>query len=330
LFLAGLLLPAVVPGAVLGARAQTEVDRAADEVARADSERAEAQQLVEAWAVRRGTVHGQVMAALFSLEQTNNLLETTTFDFFDLREEIFEAEARVGRLREITETRAVEAYMAGTASGALSVWSAANFEQSALLEETAASAQRADAIELSNLAAEREQLADLQDGYQQTRERLRVLREDIKRQGDALQELFAQVDAEYFASYQGLQRADADYQQAVSEAQAAERRRAARAGVEPWRSLVQQYFPADSVEQALRVMRCESGGNPDAVHPESDATGLFQFLVGTWAFSSVQAGFGGSSRFDAEANVAAAAWLVGYSIRTEHPGGAWGHWECQP
>ncbi|NIA24382.1 MAG: transglycosylase SLT domain-containing protein [Gammaproteobacteria bacterium] len=77
-------------------------------------------------------------------------------------------------------------------------------------------------------------------------------------------------------------------------------------------------------------MYCESGGNPDAKNPYSTATGLFQFLRGTWAIASVRAGFGGYSRLDPEANIASAAWLVKYSIRTQHPGGAWGHWSCKP
>jgi predicted nucleic acid-binding Zn-ribbon protein len=330
LLLVGLMLPVVIPGGTSRAGAQTEVDRAADAAARAAAERAEAQGIVEAWAARRGTVQDQVVATLFSLEQTNRRLESVAFDVFDLRQEIFDAEARVRDLREITEERAVAAYMNGSSPGALSLWSASNFEETALLEETVASAQRADATELSNLATERDHLADLQAGFEQNQEQIRVLREDIKRETHALQDLFAVIDAEYAASFAGLEQADEAFRRAVSEVEAAERRRAALAGVETWRPLVQQYFPEDLVEQALRVMRCESGGNPDAVHPDSDASGLFQFLAGTWAFASIQAGFPAASRFDAEANVAAAAWLVGYSIRTGHPGGAWGHWVCQP
>ncbi len=330
ILLVGLLLPVVVPGASPAAGAQTEVDRAAEEVARAAAQRADAQAEVDAWAVRRGTVEDQVLAALFSLQQTNEELEGVAFGVFDLREAVFDAEARVRHLREVTEMRAVEAYMDGTTPGVLSIWSASNFEQTALLEETAASARREDAIELSNLAAERDHLAGLQGAYESTQDRLRTLRAEIESEGRALQELFVVVDARFVASYLGLRQADASYLQAVSEAEAAERRRAALAGVETWRPLVQQYFPADLVEEALAVMQCESGGNPDAVHSESDATGLFQFLAGTWAFSSIQAGFPGASRFDAEANVAAASWLVGYSIRTGHPRGSWGHWVCQP
>ncbi len=326
----GLLVPVVVAGGRPAADAQTEVDRAAEEVARAAEQRAAAQAEVDAWAARRGTVEDQVLAALFSFQQTNQELEGAAFGVFDLREAIFDAEARVRRLREVTELRAVTAYMNGTTAGVLSIWSAASFEQTVMLEETAASARRDDALELANLAIEREHLAELQDGYEQTQERLRTLRAEIESEGRELQSLFAAVDARFISSYEGLRQADASYLQAVSEAEAAERRRAARAGAETWRSLVEQYFPASLVEEALTVMQCESSGNPDAVHPESDATGLFQFLAGTWAFSSVQAGFAGASRFDAEANVAAAAWLVDYSIRTGHPRGSWGHWVCQP
>jgi peptidoglycan hydrolase CwlO-like protein len=327
LAVAGLLLPAVVPN---GVGAQTEVDRAADEVARAAAEVAEAQRQVDAWAAQRGTILDQVVATLFSLEQTNAQLEDTSFELFDLRQAIFDTEARIRHIRAITETRAVEAYMNGATAGLFPIWSALNFEQSALLEETAASANRADANTLADLAVEKDHLADLHDGYEQTNVRLRELREHITKESHALQELFTATDAQYTLSYVGLRDADAGYQQAVTELEAAQRRRAARAGVEPWRPIVQQYFPEYLVDQALNVMRCESGGNPDAVHPESGATGLFQFIAGTWAFSSVNAGFPSASRYDAEANVAAAAWLVGYSVRTGHPGGAWGHWVCRP
>lgn len=330
LFLASLVLPVVIPAGAFRADAQTEVDRAQDEVTHAAGERAEAQRVVDAWAARRGDVHDQVVATLFSLEQANDRLETATFEVFDMRQEIFDTEARVRHLRETTEVRAVEAYMKGATPGALFLWSASSFEETAMLEEATASAQQADANQLSKLAEEKDHLAGLREGFEQRQDQVRQLRRDIKRESDALQDQFAGIDAEYVASFAGLARADAAYQQAVSEAEAAERRRAARAGVEPWRPLVQQYFPADLVDEALRVMRCESGGNPDAVHPESDATGLFQFLAGTWAFASIQAGFRGASRFDAEANVASAAWLVDSSIRTGHPGGAWGHWVCQP
>lgn len=101
-------------------------------------------------------------------------------------------------------------------------------------------------------------------------------------------------------------------------------------GTEQWRPLVERYFPQERREEAMSVMWCESRGNPQAKHPTSGATGLFQFLETTWEWVSVEAGVGGVDRTNPEANVRAAAWLVAYSERTNHPRGAWGHWECQP
>jgi hypothetical protein len=285
---------------------------------------------VDAWAARRGTALDRVVAALFSLEVTNTQLEEAAFQVLGLQDEILDAESRFRYLQDTAEARLVETYMNGTAGGLLSIWSVANFEQSALLEETVAIAKRADMRELADLTTEREHLRGLQDDYRRAQDELRILREENLDQSHVLEDLFQTIDARYLQSYAGLGEADAGYVQAVSDWEAAQRRRAARVGVEPWRPLVEIYFPGDQIDSALSVMACESGGNADAVHPTSDATGLFQFLAGTWAFSSVNAGFPGASRFDAEANVAAAAWLVDYSIRSGHPRGAWGHWVCQP
>lgn len=97
--------------------------------------------------------------------------------------------------------------------------------------------------------------------------------------------------------------------------------------VEQWRSLVSQFFPASRVEEALRVIDCESNGNPSAVNPYSGASGLFQFLPSTWATTAPNAGYGGASALDPEANIATAAWLanryqeLGYSY--------WHAWSCK-
>ena len=58
---------------------------------------------------------------------------------------------------------------------------------------------------------------------------------------------------------------------------------------------------------ALRVAKCESSYNPNAVNRSSGASGLFQFLPSTWA-STPQAK-AGKSVFDPVANAQAAAWL---------------------
>ncbi len=94
------------------------------------------------------------------------------------------------------------------------------------------------------------------------------------------------------------------------------------AGVEQWRTLVASYFRPGDVDRALRIMRCESGGNPNAKSPISSASGLMQHLGKYWSSRSSSAGWAGASIFDPTANVAVAAWL------RDQPGG-WGHWVCR-
>ena len=93
-------------------------------------------------------------------------------------------------------------------------------------------------------------------------------------------------------------------------------------GVERWRPLVAKWWPSEQVSDALKVIRCESGGNPDAKNPRSSARGLFQHLGKYWGRRSAKAGWAGASIFDPEANIAVAAWLwrqVG-----------WKAWSCKP
>lgn len=98
--------------------------------------------------------------------------------------------------------------------------------------------------------------------------------------------------------------------------------------VEQWRSLAASYFSPTLVDQALSIIQCESLGDPNAYNPYSGASGLFQFLPGTWAVTSVKAGFGGESAFDPEANVASAAWLSSYyQAAGKNP---WTPWHCKP
>jgi len=98
--------------------------------------------------------------------------------------------------------------------------------------------------------------------------------------------------------------------------------------LERWRPLVEQYFAPERIDEALSIIDCESNGDPDARNPRSSASGLFQFLDRTWLHSSKQAGFQGASPFSPEANIAAAAWLVEYSLGTGDA--PWAHWTCRP
>jgi peptidoglycan hydrolase CwlO-like protein len=66
----------------------------------------------------------------------------------------------------------------------------------------------------------------------------------------------------------------------------------------------------DQVDVALCVAEQESGFDAHAENPVTGAAGVYQFMPSTWESLSYAAGWGGSSVFDAEANVAVAAWTV--------------------
>lgn len=89
--------------------------------------------------------------------------------------------------------------------------------------------------------------------------------------------------------------------------------------VQDWRPLVELFFRAEHVDSALRIIACESRGDPAARNPRSSATGLFQHLGRLWPARAAAAGWGGASITDPVANVAVAAWLV-------YEGGGWSHW----
>lgn len=97
-------------------------------------------------------------------------------------------------------------------------------------------------------------------------------------------------------------------------------------GIEQWRALVSAYFPASSVEAALSVMSCESGGNPWAKNRISSAAGLFQFIRDTWNRTAVPLGYGdydSGAVYDPVANVHAASVL-------SKGGSTWQQWSCKP
>ena len=73
----------------------------------------------------------------------------------------------------------------------------------------------------------------------------------------------------------------------------------------------------DAVVWAMRIAYCESRYHPNSVNTSSGATGLFQFMAGTWSGTP----WAKKSRLDPVANAQAAAWL--YS----HYGP--GRWSCK-
>ena len=95
--------------------------------------------------------------------------------------------------------------------------------------------------------------------------------------------------------------------------------------VERWRSDVRgalaEYGLSDEEDRFMRVMWCESRGDPDAVNAESGASGLMQHIPRYWDDRARAAGFQGASPFDPIANIYASVWLLDV--------GGWSHWECK-
>jgi hypothetical protein len=152
-------------------------------------------------------------------------------------------------------------------------------------------------------------------------DRLSVVKQTRTERVQAAQ--MAQVDAWAQQLKQGL----ADYQ-AKQDALAAAQAEAARIAVlnnHPpppdyiAKIITDAFSPLghDAVVWAMRIAWCESRYHPNSVNSDSGASGLFQFMPGTWSGTP----WASQSPFDPVANAQAAAWL--YS----HYGP--GRWSCK-
>ena len=71
---------------------------------------------------------------------------------------------------------------------------------------------------------------------------------------------------------------------------------------------------ARALQWAINIAYCESRYHPNSVNTDSGATGLFQFMAGTWSGTP----WASKSRLDPVANAQAAAWLY-----TKYGPGRW-------
>lgn len=323
-----MLLTLVVSLPVVGS-AQSELEDARRRAAEAEAEQRRAQTGAEAAESARMDLAGRVDAALAAYQDANAELESLGLSLAGLRHQIDVTEDEVATLREIAHEQAAQAYMR-TIGGGSPVFLSSSFEEMAVMSESIGRASDDNLLTYEILETRRAELTELRLGYQDEKERMAVLNDKLSEKLVELEALFSEADSRMLDAFRNLAEVDAAYAAAQAALAEAQRKYRWTGSVEQWRPLVEQYFPPERVQEAMRVMACESGGNPNAKNPTSTATGLFQFLTGTWAWSSVSAGWSGYSRLDPEANIAVAAWLVDRSVRTNHPGGAWGHWECQP
>ncbi len=312
--------------ALLATPAAAQTQRQVDEAeARSEDARRSLHDAVDA----RSDAETHLALALADYESANDELERLVFATTELESRVLAQEARTRELRRRVEKLVVAAYMTGRSDPVAITFDVAPGPERVMVEQVAAAGTTRVEAELGKLGGARAELDELRGRYDDDRARETALRTDIAARAEILEGLLGATDAGVTRALDAVAAADRAYQDALTAYDAEQRRLAALGGVLRWRPLVEQYFPPERVAEALQVMHCESRGNPDARHPGSDASGLFQFLAGTWAFASPRAGFPGASRFDPEANVASAAWLVDYSIRTNHRWGPWGRWTCR-
>ena len=83
------------------------------------------------------------------------------------------------------------------------------------------------------------------------------------------------------------------------------------------------YDLEDELSTFMRVLHCESRGDPNAVNPSSGTTGLMQHMPRYWPERAAKAGFSGWPAHNPVVNIYASAWL----LKLPDIGG-WKHWEC--
>lgn len=347
---AGLLVIALVPIA----RAQS--------VDEARNARDTADRLVSASVANRDAIELELLEAMERLQVLSLQLAEVSSDLESLGERIVRTGFDLQLANDVASERAVAAYMQAVALPSAVVFGTSTLERALVAQRSFALLSGEDDIEINTLAITERDLRSLEDRYRIELSQVQALQLEVDGQADHLEQLFVAADQDVAAAIASARAADSAYREALDEAEraraiAAEREkrkqasttttrppstsigttttiaggggaRTFRATTERWRSLVALYFPANMVDDALAVIDCESRGLPDAYNPYSGASGLFQFIPGTWAVASVKAGFSGASPFEPEPNVASGWWLVSYYMSRGKP--AWAAWSCQP
>jgi peptidoglycan hydrolase CwlO-like protein len=288
-------------------------------------------------AAERDALRTQMADLLGRIDQNRRALERTQADVDATRGEIADLRRQVDSQQEALDQRAADAYVMGPTQGlevALGATSMSDFQ--VILEYLNASSRRDQQLidgltqQRAELQARQDDLAGLLSHLEGTRTALSAQASDL---GDRLSRQTAAVAA--------LEAERAQAEALVQTLQDRAARAAARweiqqaggqsdpgpspkpkpgpppppdPGPEAVKALITQYFSPlgdDNVTKAMCVADRESDFNPLAENPISGAAGVFQFLPSTWALFAPAAGWGGHSAFEAEANVAVAAWTVG-------------------
>lgn len=323
----------LVTGLLFGglvANAETELEKAERVAAETQGARQTAESVYIQDQATATNLELRLSETLTTYRRVNADLESVGLKIAAQRSDMDVIRSEVIKLDRESQERAVGAYIRSLAAPGSTLFLSGSFESMSVANETIKRASDLDEGLFEELDARRADLAEHTVELKLALDELTVLNNELAAMRIELDGLFALADERVAEAFRNLEAADAAYRDAQATLKQEQAKQRWTGSVEQWRWLVEKYFPADRVNEAMRVMACESRGNPNAKNPSSTATGLFQFLDGTWAWMSVLSGWSGYSRLDPEANVAVAAYLVDFSIRSGHPGGAWGHWECKP
>lgn len=348
--------------------ASAQIDDNQADLEQAEGTKEQADGLVTVALANRAEVEAQLLATLENYQNLSFQLSSVSTDLARLADLIDLTGAALIAARQSVDRQGVEAYMQALSLPGGIVWSSDSIEDAMVADRTLAILAGVDEDEAAALAVSERDLQALDQQYQTEFQNVEFLAAQVEAEAARLQGLFALADLSVAEAIGEALAADAAYRSALDEVEQAraadeELERQAERGttttatsavttsstsvttpvattipgsiarpikpaVEQWRSLVASYFSPAMVDQALSIIQCESLGDPNAYNPYSGASGLFQFIPGTWAVTSVKAGFGGSSVFDPEANIASAAWLASY-----YQGAGlnpWTPWHCTP
>ncbi|MDX1469195.1 MAG: transglycosylase SLT domain-containing protein [Acidimicrobiia bacterium] len=342
------------------ASAQT-VDDAEDDAERARQRAEVASGLVDEAVVERDRIEAELAVAIARATEIATRLSEVGADLDRVAASAGFASGEIASIRQEIEIHAVEAYMRVVSSPAVALANTRSIEDAVIFRSLATEVVGDSQSTLDALVVRLRGLGDLRATYLAMQDEYNALQVELDEQVEALARLYDEADADVAAAVRNARQAEADYRDALSAVAAAQAREeeqrrqeqrtttttTADSGgtegrdsdgyligpfkhppkVERWRGLVQQFFPSHRVEQALRILNCESNGDPDAYNPYSGASGLFQFIPSTWATTAHRAGYPDASPFEPEANTASAAWLANRYGQLNLP--YWMAWSCQ-
>jgi septal ring factor EnvC (AmiA/AmiB activator) len=346
------------------ARADT-VEQAEQRLERREGEVDAAYAVVDEAVQDRDQVEAELFAALVRHGEAAEALADATRRLQRTGRALAVAEAGATQVDGQMQTQAVAAYIEAVAAPGSVVAATRTVEQAMVVGQAFDDGQSESLELLDAFSIQLRELTSLREEYQREQTEVAALEQRLAAESTELEALFARADQAVAEAFRAAQAADAAYREALTDVERARAEAAAqeapdpapppttadpepdptttttaatttttsgepapiKPGVEQWRPLVAAHFPADRVDDALRIMGCESNGDPDAVNPYTGASGLYQFIPSTWAVASVSAGVGDRSVFDGEANIIAAAWLSGYyEANGQSP---WEPWHCR-